>query len=178
MRSCSRHRSKGTTLREHRRKLDEIRVVAEGIEVWLRGDHIPEVGVDIQRAAEVADRQGAVAGEAPVTSQVVVEDGFARIDFDGALQRIDRLRELACAFVAPTEGQQDVDVVRDQIGAALQWQERFFIAGQFAERLTQQVTGSAIAVHQTAATLERTERMFDHAEFEIALGFFDGSAQH
>ena len=55
--------------------------------------------------------------------------------------------------------------------------KRFFVAAQLAERLAQQVAGPAVAVDQRPAPLQRAERVLQHAELGVALGFFDRSAQ-
>ena len=70
-----------------------------------------------------------------------------------------------------------MDVVGHQVGTALERQQRFFVAGQLAERFAQQVAGAAVAVHQCAATLQDAEGMLVHAELDVALGFFDRATQ-
>ena len=74
-------------------------------------------------------------------------------------ERFDRLGELAGPLVAPAEREPDVDVVGHQVGAALEREEGFFVAGQLAERFAHQIAGPAVAVDQRAAALERAERM-------------------
>ena len=64
-----------------------------------------------------------------------------------------------------------------EVGAALQREERFFVAGQLAERFAQQVAGAAVAVDQCAAALQRAQGVFGHAELGVALGFFNGAAE-
>ena len=110
-----------------------------------------KLAVDLQGAGQVLEGQRAVAGEAPVAGQVVVQDRFAGVDSNGPFERFDRLGELAGALVAPAEGEPDVDVVGHQVGAALERQQGLFVAGQVAECFAQQVAGAAVAVDQGAA---------------------------
>ncbi len=135
------------SLHNHAGQRDEFGIVAEGVEIGLVGDHVPVIGVDFQGTRQVPQRHRAIARQAPIAGQVVVQHGLARIDFHSPFQRFNRLRKLAGALVAPAKGEPDVNIVGHQVGAALERQEGFFVAVQLAQRFAKQVAGAGIAMN-------------------------------
>ena len=92
-----------------------------------------------------------------------------------SFERVDRAEQLARSFVAPSQRQPDVDVVRHEVGAPLQRIECLLPTVEFAERFTQQVATASVGMHKLATALERGQGVCWHAQLKITFGFAKGS---
>ena len=64
----------------------------ESVEILLLGDERAEVRVEVQRGRQGVERLRAVAGQAPVARQVIVQEGFV-----GVLASARSSESIACA---------------------------------------------------------------------------------
>ena len=78
--------------------------------VRLLGDERSKVGIELERGREGVERLGAIAGQAPVAGQVIVQQGLVGMLAQGAFERVDRLGEPIGPLVAPSQGQGDARI--------------------------------------------------------------------
>src|SRR5262249_5818725 len=98
----------------------EFRIAPELVEILLLGDERAELGVDLEGRREGAEGLRGVAGQAPVTGEVILQQGVVGMLAEGPLERVDRLREAIGPLVAPSQGECHPRVARAQGGGDLE----------------------------------------------------------
>jgi adenylosuccinate lyase len=102
-------------------------ITSERIEIGFSRDQLAKVAINFQCLGQVLESPVSVKNQAPITGQVVVQNGLARLHRQGVLQCFNGPRNLANPLVAPAQGHADMDVVRDQFKTAAKWVDRFFV---------------------------------------------------
>ncbi len=147
------------------------------IEVDLIGNHVAKIAVDLE-----APEKGVatpVSGSSP-SSNSTPGCNAARLRSDRssppvrALRLLSQVDRCVCS-TSPARARCGCRRAANRRSAPAA--ECLFIAGKFAERFAQQVTGATVAMHERTATLQRAQGVLQHAELGVALGFFNRSAQ-
>jgi len=95
----------------------------------------------MERLAKFVDGSGCIAGQAPVTGKVVVEQRFLGVSAACLFQGLDSLRQPVRAFETPAQANGDSHVPRTERESLLQRGNSFSIQAGRTQRLAREKAG-------------------------------------
>ncbi len=120
---------------------DEAGVEADRVEVGLVGEEAMEPWVDLESLEEAFEGFLGVSGEAPIAGQVVAQERLAGMSLEGGLEHLDCLGEAVGAFVAPAEGDGQLDGHGAEGCGFLEMDEGFADLAEFSQGFTREILG-------------------------------------
>ena len=99
----------------------EGRVASKVLKITLGGNEAAELGIQAKGQRELLECPASIRRQAPVASQVVMEQRVLGIVTARTIERVNGLSEPVRALVTPTEGQGDSRIAGPQACCRLKW---------------------------------------------------------
>jgi hypothetical protein len=168
---CRRVARANESLNVDRKNGLEVRRLADQVEIGFAGDSLAILAVEVERGSEFPHGLGDIAGQRPVTSQIVMRNRAFRFESNRVLQRFNREVDSVDTLVAPAESQQGVEAFRVEPRRLFEAVDCFRVAAGKAVSLSlekQDVGLESLGIRNLTQTRNRSVGQ-SHPQFRIEL---------